>query len=141
MRDAVGESERAERFRTLLFASFAGVSILLAMTGMFGVTAYTVAQKRFEFALRFALGAQRSQVLGTVLRNALTVAAIGVAAGVILTATLMRVLEHVVAKMPGFDALSYAIAAAAVLVIALLATLQPAYRAAVVDPMRVLREE
>jgi putative ABC transport system permease protein len=141
MRESIGESERAQRFRTLLFASFAGVSILLAMTGMYGVTAYTVAQKRFEFALRFALGAQRPQVLGTVVRNALTVAAIGVAAGVVLTTALMRVLTHVVEKMPAFDAASYAIAAAAVLAITVLATAQPAYRAAVVEPMRVLREE
>jgi len=84
MRENVGESERAQHFRTLLFGSFAGVSILLAMTGMFGVTAYTVAQKRFEFALRFALGAQRGQVLGSVLGSALSVAMVGVVGGVML---------------------------------------------------------
>ena len=63
MRDAVGESSRSQRFRTILFGGFAGVGILLSAVGMYGVTAYTVAQRRFEFALRFALGAQRSQIV------------------------------------------------------------------------------
>jgi putative ABC transport system permease protein len=139
MRESVGESERAQRFRTLLFGSFAGVSILLAMTGMYGVTAYTVAQKRFEFALRFALGAQRGQVLGSVLRSAVAMAAIGVAGGVGLSLALMRVAGTLLGQMAAFDLFSYGVAAAGVLVIALAATLQPAYRAARVEPMQVLR--
>jgi putative ABC transport system permease protein len=141
MREAVGESERAQHFRTLLFGSFAGVSILLAITGMYGVTAYTVAQKRFEFALRFALGAQRAQVLGSVVRGALGVAAIGVVGGIALSAALMRVMSSLLGQTPTFDPVSYGVAAAGVLLIALSATLQPAYRAATVEPMRVLRNE
>ena len=141
MRENVGESERAQRFRTLLFGSFAGVSILLAMTGMFGVTAYTVAQKRYEFALRFALGAQRTQVLGSVVRNALSVAAIGVVGGIALSVALMRVMSSLLGQTPEFDPVAYGVAAAGVLIIALSATLQPAYRAATVDPMQVLRSE
>jgi putative ABC transport system permease protein len=141
MRENVGESERAQRFRTLLFGSFAGVSILLAITGMYGVTAYTVAQKRFEFALRFALGAQRAQVLGSVVRNALSVAAIGVVGGIALSAALMRVMSSLLGQTPGFDLVAYGVAAAGVLIIALSATLQPAYRAATVEPMQVLRNE
>jgi putative ABC transport system permease protein len=141
MRQDVGESERAQHFRTLLFACFAGVSILLAMTGMYGVTAYTVAQKRFEFALRFALGAQRVQVLGSVLKNALAVAAIGVIGGIALSLGLMRVISSLLGEMPAFDMISYSAAAAGVLLIALSATLLPAYRAATVEPMQVLRNE
>jgi putative ABC transport system permease protein len=141
MRENVGESERAQHFRTLLFGSFAGVSILLAMTGMYGVTAYTVAQKRFEFALRFALGAQRVQVLSSVLKNALAVAAIGVIGGIALSLGLMHVISNLLGEMPAFDPLSYGAAAAGVLLIALSATLLPAYRAASVEPMQVLRNE
>jgi putative ABC transport system permease protein len=141
MRENVGESQRAETFRSLLFGCFAGVSILLAVTGMYGVTAYTVAQKRFEFALRFALGAQRGQVLGSVLRSALIVAAVGVIGGVALSLALMRAIATLLGEMPGFDAAAYAIAAAGVLVVAIAATLQPAYRAATVEPMQVLRNE
>jgi putative ABC transport system permease protein len=141
MRENIGESERAQHFRTLLFASFAGVSILLAMTGMFGVTAYTVAERRFEFALRFALGAQRGQVLGMVLGRALAMAAIGVAGGVALSLAAMRGVSSLLGEMPAFDLVSYAVAAAGVLAVALAATLQPAWRAARVEPMRVLRDE
>ena len=141
MREDVGESERAQHFRTLLFGSFAGVSILLAITGMYGVTAYTVAQKRFEFALRFALGAQRTQVLGSVVRNALAVASIGVVGGIALSAALLRVMSSLLGQTPGFDPVAYGVAAAGVLIIALSATLQPAYRAATVEPMQVLRNE
>jgi len=141
MRENIGESERAQHFRTLLFGSFAGVSILLAMTGMFGVTAYTVAERRFEFALRFALGAQRGQVLGMVMGRALAVAALGVVGGVALSFAAMRGASALLGAMPAFDAVSYGIAAAGVLLIALAATLQPAWRAATVEPMRVLRDE
>ncbi len=141
MREYVGESERAQRFRTLLFSSFAAVSILLAITGMYGVTAYTVAQRRFEFALRFALGAQRSTVLGSVLQRALTVAAIGIAAGVALSLGLARVMGNLLGQMPRFDPAVYAIAVSGVLAIAISAALLPAFRAAMVDPMRVLRDE
>ena len=141
MQADLGETERAQRFRTLLFSSFAGVSILLAITGMYGVTAYTVTQKRFEFALRFALGAQRGTVLGSVLRNALTVAAIGIVSGVGLSLTLKQVLGAVLGKMAGVDAPAFVIAGAGVFVVALLAALQPAFRAAMVEPMQVLRSE
>jgi putative ABC transport system permease protein len=141
MRESIGGSERDQHFRTLLFGSFAGVSILLAMTGMFGVTAYTVAERRFEFALRFALGAQRGQVLGMVMGRALAVAAIGVVGGVALSFAAMRGVSSLLGQMPAFDLVSYGIAAAGVLLIALAATVQPAWRAATVEPMRVLRDE
>jgi len=141
MRENVGESERSQRFRTMLFASFTGVSILLAITGMYGVTAYTVAQRRFEFGLRFALGAQRSQVLASVLKGALTVAAIGVIGGVALSLALMRIVGSLLGQLPAFDTEAYAIAAGGVLLIAISATLQPAFRAATVEPMQVLRDE
>ena len=141
MRESIGESERAQHFRTLLFGSFAGVSILLAMTGVFGVTAYTVAQRRFEFALRLALGAQRTHVLGLVMGGALAVAAVGVVGGVMLSLAATRAMGAMLGEMPAFDLISYAVATAGVLAIALAATLQPAWRAATLEPMRVLRDE
>jgi putative ABC transport system permease protein len=137
----VAETERGQHFRTLLFGSFAGVSILLAITGMYGVTAYTVAQKRFEFALRFALGAQRGDVLGGVLWTALGVSAVGIVAGFALSMASARMLSSLLGKMPAFDPVSYAVAVGVVVLIAISATLQPAYRAAMVEPMQVLRDE
>jgi putative ABC transport system permease protein len=141
MRENIGEMQLGENFRTLLFGSFALVSILLAAVGMYGVTAYSVAQRRFEFGLRMALGANRKQLLGLVLKKALAMAALGIGIGVALVLALTRVLENVTGKLPAFDLTSYVLAAAAVLLIALLATLIPARAAAEVDPMTVLRSE
>jgi putative ABC transport system permease protein len=141
MQESIGESERAQHFRTLLFGSLAGVSILLAMTGMFGVTAYTVAQRQFEFALRLALGAQRPQVLGMVICRALIMAALGVVGGVALSFVATRGVGALLGEMPAFDPVSYVVAIIGVLVIALVATVQPAWRAATVAPMRVLRDQ
>jgi putative ABC transport system permease protein len=139
MREAVGESSRAERFRTLLFAGFAGVAILLAAVGMYGVTAYTVAQRRFEFALRFALGAQRGQIVGMTLTHGLMVAAIGVGAGVLITMALLRVVGNLLGKFPVFDPVSYGIAVSLVLAIAVMAAVIPSRHASQIEPMRVLR--
>ena len=141
MRQNIGEMQREDDFRTLLFGSFALVSILLAAVGMYGVTAYSVAQRRFEFGLRMALGANRQQLLRMVLNKALAMAALGIGIGAALAVGLTRVLESVTGKLPAFDPTSYASAAAIVLVIALLATLIPARSAANVDPMTVLRSE
>ena len=141
MLESIGESERAQRFRTLLFGSFAGVSILLAMTGMFGVTAYTVTQRQFEFALRLALGAQRSQVLGMVIGRALVVASFGVVGGVALSFAATRGLGALLGELPTFDLAAYAVATIGVLAITVTATLQPAWRAATGAPMGILRDE
>ena len=141
MSDNVSEAARPQRFRTMLFGSFAGISILLAMIGIYGVTAYTVSQRRFEFALRFALGAKRSQVLGVVLRGALLVVTTGIIVGILLSLSLLRIVINLLGKLPTLDVISCTIAALVVLGITLVATLIPAYRAAHVDPMQTLRAE
>jgi putative ABC transport system permease protein len=141
MRENIGETQRAENFRSLLFGSFAFVSILLAAIGIYGVTAYSVAQRRFEFGLRFALGAQRAQVLGMVLRKALIITAVGVCVGVALSFGLLRLLASVLGKLPAFDLAAYAFAILSVLGIALCATLLPATRASTIEPMTVLRND
>ena len=141
MRENIGETQRGEDFRTILFASFAGVSILLAAIGMYGVTSYTVSQRSFEFGLRIAVGATKAQVLGLVLRKALAVATTGIAMGIVLSLALVRLMSSAVGKLPAFDAVAYALAASVVLLIALLATLLPARAAANTDPMQALRSE
>jgi putative ABC transport system permease protein len=139
MREAVGESSRSQRFRTILFGGFAAVGILLAAVGMYGVTAYTVAQRRFEFALRFALGAQRSQIVSMTLSHGIAVSAVGIGAGVALSFVLLRVIGNTLGKLPAFDLASYAIAILGVLAIAMAATIVPCRRASQVEPMQVLR--
>jgi putative ABC transport system permease protein len=141
MREDIGDTQRGDDFRTILFGSFALVSILLAAVGMYGVTAYSVTQRRFEFGLRMALGANRQQLLRMVLNKALAMGALGIGIGVGLALGLTRVLESVTCKLPAFDLPSYAFATATVLGIALLATFIPARSAANVDPMTVLRSE
>ena len=141
MRQNLSAVQQSATFRTTLFTLFAAVSILLAAIGMYGVTAYTVAQRRFEFGLRIALGANRTQLLTSVLRSALAVAAIGVALGILCSLSLQRIFGSVVGKLPAFDSTAYLAAVALVFAIALLATLIPARRAARVDPMTVLRSE
>jgi putative ABC transport system permease protein len=141
MRENIGETQRWDQFRTLLFGCFAAISILLAAVGMYGVTAYSMAQRRFEFGLRVALGASRLQLLTMVMRKSLTFAATGIVIGAALSLGLTRIMGSIVGKLPVFDLAAYILAALAVLSIALLATLVPARSAANVDPMTVLRSE
>jgi putative ABC transport system permease protein len=141
MRENIGETQRSDTFRSLLFGSFAGVSILLAAVGMYGVTAYSVAQRKFEFGLRVALGANKPQLFGMVLRKALGFAAVGMVLGVGMSLGLMRVLASVVGKLPAFDPVAYVLASLVVLGIAMIAMFLPARAAANVDPMTVLRSE
>jgi putative ABC transport system permease protein len=117
------------------------VAILLATVGMYGVTAYTVAQRRFEFALRFALGAQRNQIMALTLTHGIAVAGLGIAVGVALSFGLLRVVGNVMGKLPAFDPISYAIAILGVLAIAVTAAIIPSHRASQVEPMRLLRGE
>ncbi len=141
MRANIAGSEQVDRFRTVLLASFAGVSILLAGVGLYSVTAYTVAQRRFEFGVRLALGATRGQMLGLVLRNTARITAIGIAIGAVLSLAASRILGSVVRLPPAFDVEAYTLAACAIVLLSLLAALLPAWAAATVDPVEVLRSE
>lgn len=141
MRESIGESERAQRFRTLLFASFAGLSLLLAALGMYSVTAYTVAQRRYEFALRLAMGATRGLVLRRVLLQGATVAAAGVVVGIAFSVALWKLSVTLVGDVGGVSAAAYVMAAVGVLLIAIVAVLGPAWRASAVEPMEALRNE
>jgi putative ABC transport system permease protein len=141
MRENIGETERPERFRTSLLASFAVISLLLAAVGMYGVTSYTVAQRRFDFGLRIALGATRMEVLEMVLLNAMVTAALGIALGGALSLGLAPVLASLAGTLNGFDAWAYGLAAMAVLLLTSLAALLPARAAASTDPTQALRSE
>jgi putative ABC transport system permease protein len=141
MQENIGETQHADHFRSLLFVTFAAVSILLAAVGMYGVTSYTVAQRRFEFSLRIALGAERGQLLSMVLGNTLVLTGIGIVAGTALSFALTRVLTSTIGTLPNFDAPSYLLASLGLLAISLLATALPARAAANANPMTILRSE
>ena len=141
MTQNIAETERLEHLRSLLFGSFAAVSLFLAGLGIYGVTAYSVAQRRFEFGLRLAVGAERRQLLNMVLGETLRLALAGTVLGSLAALGLTKVLGSVVGELPAFDAHVYASAVLILLGLATLAALLPAQRAAGTEPMEVLRYE
>ncbi len=141
MSAVVDRSVAQQRLTTVVLATFAGVALLMAAIGVYGVVSYGVGQRRREFGIRVALGAAQRDVLLMVLRRGIALAAIGLAIGVgaalFATQALSKLLYGVTAR----DWLSFAATAAVLAAAALLATILPARRAARVDPMVALRYE
>jgi predicted permease len=129
--------------RTLAQAlsAFAVISLFLAAIGVYGVLAQSVASRRPEIAVRFALGAQPGDILRLVLRRAMFLALAGVVAGTVLVLSVSRVLQSVVYGTSVVNPLLYGGAAGLLLAVALLAAYLPARRAASVDPVSTLRAE
>ena len=117
------------------------VAMLLAAIGLYGVIAYSVARRTKEIGIRVALGAQRSAVLGLVMRQGLLVAVAGLAAGCLLAAGAARLLTGVLYGVSATDPLSWVFAATVLLAVSALANLVPAWRASRVDPSEALRIE
>ena len=126
------------RFNLVLLAVFAGAALLLAATGLYGLMAFSVGQRRGEFAIRQALGASAPNVSRLVLRGGLWIAGLGIALGVIATAALSRLFAGLVYGVPLGDPLSYALVAALLAVVATAACWLPARRAARVAPAGAL---
>jgi putative ABC transport system permease protein len=141
MTDRLYQSAAEPRLRSLLFASLAGVALILAITGIYGVLAYHVAQRRRETAIRRALGARSSQVVGEVVAAGLRVTAAGILLGVIGAVALTRSLSGVLYDVRPMDPGVLAAAAAVLLTAALAACAIPAIRAVRMDPLTILREE
>lgn len=125
----------------VLLASFAAVALLLAVVGVYGVMAYSVAQRRRDLGLRLALGAEGRDVVRLVLGQGLALAAAGVTAGGLAALAGSRALAALLYGVEPTDPLTFAALALALLAIALLATWLPARRAARVDPVTALRAE
>jgi predicted permease len=137
----VGESIAAERFRSVLISSFAGVALLLAMLGVYGTMAYSVAQRTFEIGVRMAFGAERQAIVRMILWHAAKLACYGVALGLVLSFALTRLISSMLVGVSAFDPVSLSAAVALLMVTAAVAALFPAWRAARVDPMVALRAE
>ena len=131
----------SRRFNLLLVGAFAVTTLLLAIAGIYGVLAYSVARRTREFGVRIALGASSSSVLTLVLRQAVSTSLIGVLAGGIAAYALIRFMESMVFGVSTSDPLTYAAVAALMIVVALLAAYIPARRATGIDPMIALRAE
>jgi putative ABC transport system permease protein len=140
--DEVAEEATARpRFRAVLVMTFAGLALLLAMVGVFGILAYSVQQRRREFGVRIALGATRADVLNLVVRSAGRVIAAGLVVGLILAAALGRSLSTMLIGVHPLDVVTFACAALVLALTATVATVGPAWRAARTDPIVALRSE
>jgi putative ABC transport system permease protein len=129
------------RFNMLLLTVFAGVAMILAAIGIYGVIAYSVTQRTREIGIRMALGAQRTQMLGMVLRQSLTLVVVGIAIGFLVALAATRVMATLLYGVGANDFSTYAIVIVLLGAAALLASYIPARKAMKVDPMVALRYE
>jgi ABC-type antimicrobial peptide transport system permease subunit len=141
MEAMVTDSIATPRLRMTLVALFAGLALLLAMTGMYGVMSYVTTQRIPEFGVRMALGASRQNVLLLVLGRATQMALVGVVIGLALAFSAVRVMNSMLFGLKATDAITYAGVLLAVAPVVVLAAAVPAWRAARVDPMTALRNE
>jgi predicted permease len=137
--DLMREATSARRFALILFAAFAGVALLLAGIGVYGVMSYLVRQRMHELGIRVALGAPSRSLVAAVVGRALALTLAGVAIGVAGALGLTRFLSTLLYDVSAYDPVTYAGIAALMTVVAAMASAVPARRATRADPMMVLR--
>jgi len=140
LEDAASKAAAQPRFQTLLLGCFAGMALLLSAIGLYAVLSYMVAQRTSEIGVRMALGAQRADVLGMIVRRGMTLALAGIAIGLAAAALLTRLLAGMLYGVEPLDPVTFAAVAAILLLVSLAASGAPAWRAARLDPMRTLRD-
>jgi ABC-type antimicrobial peptide transport system permease subunit len=141
MDEIVYGSVATPRFAFVLVGMFAGLAILLAAIGTYGVISYSVSQRTPEFGLRMALGAQRLDVIRLVLAQAAGLVLTGTVLGLLLALTLARVLKNLIYEVSPADPLTFGAVGLMVIAIAVLACYIPARKATKADPMIALRAE
>jgi putative ABC transport system permease protein len=141
MNDVLALSVGPRRTPMLLLSAFAGVALLLAMIGIYGVTAYHVTQRTQEIGIRMALGAQMRDVVRLVLKAGMTLALIGIAAGLAGAFALTRLMSSLLFAVKPTDIATFVVVSLCLLVTALLACYLPARKATKVDPLVALRYE
>ena len=141
MDDVISASLRRPRMLMHLFAGFAGLALLLAAIGTYGVLSYLVTQRRREIGIRMALGAGRETILRSVMAHGLTLTLIGLAAGLAAARVMTRLMEALLFEVSPNDPATLASVAALITVVAAVASLVPAFRATCVDPIVALRDE
>ena len=139
--EMLADSYREQRFSTLLFVLFAVLGLIVAVMGIYGIQSYSVVQRSREVGVRMAMGAQPRDVLRLVLRQGLKLALVGLAVGLIGALGMTRFLASLLFEITPTDPATFFSIAVSTLLVALLASIIPAYRAARVDPMEVLRCE
>ena len=141
MEELIYNSVAGSRFRAILFGLFAGLSLLLAATGIYGVIAYSVSQRTREIGVRMAMGAERANVFGMVLKGALRLVLAGVAIGLCAAFLLARLMSSLLFGVDARDPAALGGAAILLALVALVASMIPARRATRISPTLALRGE
>lgn len=141
MAEIVSEGNTMRRFFSTLMIAFSTVALVLAMVGLYGLIAYSVAQRRVEIGVRMSLGADRMRVLRMILRQGLVLVGVGLAFGVVGALALSRVLGSLLYGVGPHDPLVLGTVAAVLLVTGVLACAVPALRASRVAPVEALRHD
>jgi putative ABC transport system permease protein len=141
MDDLVAGSLAQPRFRTMVLGTFAGVALVLAAIGLYGVIAYSVTQRTNETGVRMALGAQKSDILKLIVGQGIQLAGIGIGLGLAIALGLMRVMSKLLFGVNATDPVTFIVTAALIFLVALAASTIPALKAIKVDPVVALRCE
>lgn len=135
------EAAARHRFRALMVTTFAGLALLLAMVGLFGLLAYSVQQRVREFGVRLALGATVSDVVGLVVGGTMRLIVPGALVGLLAAAALARSISVLLFGVQPLDPVTFVSVAIVLAITVLIATIAPAWRAARIDPAVTLRSE
>src|SRR3954468_15141282 len=139
--DAIVDDATADaRFYVVLLTTFAGVALLLAAVGIYGVMSYAVSRRTREIGIRIALGAEPGVVLRGVVGEGMTLAATGAGAGLLLSLALTRLMRGILFGVGPNDLATFAGVSGALFIVALAASVVPALRATRIDPLEALRE-
>lgn len=141
LEEMVADLSAPERFHTVLFVLFAGLGLVLAAAGIYGLMSYSVRQSFHEIGVRVAIGASPGQVRRMVLRRGMILTGIGLLVGIVGSLALSRFLTGIVAEVDPYDPLVLALVCLGLAAVAFLATFLPARRATRVDPVLALRNE
>jgi len=141
MEDYLSNSAAQPRLQTFLFVGFAGIALVLAAIGLYGLLSYMVVQRTREIGLRMALGAQRSDVLGMIVRRGLALAALGMSSGMVVFLAFQNLISGLLFHVRSIDPVTLCATAMVLLVVSTVASSLPAYRAARLDPMKTLHEQ
>jgi len=141
MTQMVETSVAQRKLSVQLLGGFAGVALLLAAIGLYGVLSHTVTQRTREIGIRTALGAQRPDVIGLVLRQGMKLTCLGILIGLAGAFGLTNLIRSLLFDVAPTDPLTFAVIPVMLAMVALLACWLPARRAAKVDPMEALRHE
>jgi len=139
--DVVSESVASMRFVTMLLGSFAGVALLLALAGIYGVIAYSVSRRTAEIGVRLALGASHASVLRLIVGQGMRPVLAGVGAGLAGAFALSRLMESLLFGVTAADPLTYAAVAVLLTSAAVVSCYLPARQALAVDPVSALRDD